>query len=417
MKPLQTYCIATATWFTAHGLQYVLFTWLVTMVLRETPQMVGVAQMAMLVPVMLLMLFGGSVADALGGRRMAMLAQGFAVAPSVGLMVALLLDALTFPVMLCCAVAFGCATAFVTPARDSLLNQVAEGRIQRTVVLVSLVQFGVQMVASLLAGLTEWVGPEGVIAFQIAVLAAGVVAYGRLPVQAPMAVQAPSMASLIGSVVEGCRTVLRSSAMCPVVLQNMTMGLCFMGSYMVTMPLLVREVYSGSAFDLSLVVAANLLGLVTSIFWLLMGGDLRRPGRALLMANGLGSLFLAAAGLVSLICDVSFWVVVVCIYLWGACVGIAMSMARTIMQRAAPEGQRGRVMAFFSFSFMGAAPVGALVCGYLVGSLGPALAAVVASSALLVLIAAIARWSTLWNMIGGEHGGIAPRLSAASGRL
>ena len=417
MKPLQTYCVATGTWFAAHGLQHVLFAWLVTMVLRETPQMVGVAQMAMLVPVMLLMLFGGGIADALGGRRMAMLAQGFAVLPGVGLLVALLLDALTFPVMLCYAVTFGCATAFVTPARDGLLNQVAEGRIQRTVVLVSLTQFGVQMVASLIAGLTGRVGPEVVIAFQIAVLTAGVVAYSRLPSQPRAAVQAPSIADLIGSVVEGSRTVLRSHAMRPVVLQNIAMGLFFMGSYMVTMPLLIREVYDGSSFDLALVVAANMLGLVTSILWLLVGGDIRRPGRALLMAHGLGGVFLAAAGLVSLIVDVGFWPVVVCIYLWGACGGIAMSMSRTIMQQAAPDGQRGRVMAFFSFSFMGAGPVGAFLCGYLVGSLGAPLALVATSMALMAVIAVIARTSPLWNMIVGKQMGPSsrrhPRMSAA----
>ena len=401
MKPLHTYCFATGTWFAAHGMQHVLFAWLVTSVLRETPQMVGVAQMAMLMPV-LLMLFGGGIADAVGGRRMAMLVQGFAIVPGLGLLAALLLDALTFPVMLCYAVAFGCATAFVTPARDGLLNQVAEGRIQRTVVLVSLTQFGVQMIASLVAGLTERVGPELVISVQIAVLTAGVVAYSRLPAPPPDAVQAPSMADLMGSVLEGCRTVLRSPAMRPVVVQNIAMGLFFMGSYMVTMPLLVREVYNGSSFDLALLVAANMLGLVTSILWLLRSGDLRRPGRALLMAHGLGGVFLAVAGLVSMIADIGFWPVVVCIYLWGACGGVAMSMSRTIMQQAAPDGQRGRVMAFFSFSFMGAGPAGALMCGYLVGALGASLALVAAATALMAVIATLARRSALWNMIVGQ---------------
>lgn len=413
-RPLRIYCIATGTWFAAHGMQHVLFAWLVTMVLRETPQMVGVAQMAMLVPVMLLMLFGGGIADAVGGRRMAMLAQAFAAVPGLGLLAALWLDALTFEVMLCYAVTFGCATAFVTPARDGLLNQVAEGRIQRTVVLVSLTQFGVQMVASLIAGLTGRVGPEAVISFQVAVLVAGVIAYSRLPAQSSAMVRMPSVGALVGSVAEGSRTVLHSPAMRPVVVQNIAMGLFFMGSYMVTMPLLIREVYDGSSFDLALVVAANMLGLVTSILWLLFGGDLKRPGRALLLAHGLGGVVLAAAGLVSLIDGIGFWPVVICIYLWGACGGIAMSMSRTIMQQAAPDGQRGRVMAFFSFSFMGAGPVGALVCGYLVGLLGAPFALVATSTALLVVIVAVARTSALWNLIVGERAGAPRRLSAAT---
>ena len=393
MRPLHHYCLATGTWFAAHGVQGVMFAWLVTMVLHETPQMVGVAQMAMLVPVMLLMLFGGGVADALGGRRIAILAQSFAVVPSIGLLLVLAFDALDFRLMIIYAVAMGCATAFVTPARDGLLNLVAEGRIQRTVTLVSLIQFGVQMVGFTVAGLAGRIGPLAVIGFQTAVLIVGAVAYTRLPAPPVRSVVMPSLRELVGSVVEGSQTVLRSDSMRPVVVQNIAMGICFMGSYIVAMPLLVREVYQGDAADLSMVMIANALGLVTSILLLLLGGGLRRQGRALLLAHFLGCIFLAAAGL-----DFGFWTAIGCIYLWGACGGVAMSMSRTIMQEAAPDGQRGRVMAFFSFSFMGAGPLGALIAGYLVGWVGPPIALFISSATLMVVIVAVALTSSLWNM-------------------
>ena len=398
MKPFHHYCLATGTWFAAHGVQSVLFAWLVTMVLRETPQMVGFAQMALLIPAMLLMLFGGSVADAAGGRRVAILAQSFALLPSLALLVVLAFDALSFQVMLGYAVAMGCATAFVTPARDGLLNHVAQGRIQRTVVIVSLVQFSVQTIGFLVAGSAERVGALAVMAFQIAVLALGVFAYRRVPAPPPLSTVAPNLRDLAGSVMAGCQTVLRSEAMRPVVVQNIAMGVCFMGSYMVSMPLLIREVYAGTSVDIALMHAANMLGLVTSILWLLWVGDLRRPGRALLMAHGLGSVCLAATGWVSGGLELGFWAVVACIYLWGACGGIAMSMSRTIMQEAAPEQQRSRVMAFFSFSFMGAGPVGALSAGYLVGWVGAPMALVAASVALMVVIVPVAKTSALWNM-------------------
>ncbi|MCY4012595.1 MAG: MFS transporter [Gammaproteobacteria bacterium] len=393
MRPLHHYCLATGTWFAAHGVQGVMFAWLVTMVLHETPQMVGVAQMAMLVPVMLLMLFGGGVADALGGRRIAILAQSFAVVPSIGLLLVLAFDALDFRLMIIYAVAMGCATAFVTPARDGLLNLVAEGRIQRTVTLVSLIQFGVQMIGFTVAGLAGRIGPLAVIGFQTAVLIVGAVAYTRLPAPPVRSVVMPSLRDLVGSVLEGSQTVLRSDAMRPVVVQNIAMGICFMGSYIVAMPLLVREVYQGDAADLSMVMIANALGLVTSILLLLLGGGLRRQGRALLLAHFLGCIFLAAAGL-----DFGFWAAIGCIYLWGACGGVAMSMSRTIMQEAAPDGQRGRVMAFFSFSFMGAGPLGALIAGYLVGWVGPPIALFISSATLMVVIVAVALTSSLWNM-------------------
>ena len=412
MKPIHYYCLATGTWFAAHGVQNVLFAWLVTMVLRETPQLVGFAQMAMLAPAMMLMLFAGSVADAFGGRRVAMLAQSFAVLPGVGLLTALYFDALSLNVMLAYAVAMGCAVAFVTPARDGLLNQVAEGSIQRTVVTVSLAQFGVQMIGFLVAGMAGAIGPEAVMAFQVVVLGIGVFAYRRLPARPRLSAAPVRLGDLGDAVVEGCRTVLRSETMRPVVVQNIAMGLFFMGSYIVSMPLLIREVYDGTSVDLALVNAANMLGLVTSILWLLYAGDVRRQGRLLLMAHAGGCVFLAAAGFASLGGGLGLWGLTVCVYLWGACGGVAMSMSRTMMQEAAPDGQRGRVMAFFSFSFMGAGPLGALLCGYLVAAVGAPAALVASSAALMLVVVLVALRSKLWNLVlvPPAYAGTAPRV-------
>lgn len=397
MKPIHHYCLATGTWFAAHAVQNVLFAWLVAMVLRESPAMVGVAQMALLAPVTLLMLVGGGVADVLGGRRVAMTAQAFAVLPSVALLLALRWDALSLGVMLGYAVVMGCVTAFVTPARDGLLNAVAPGRVQRAVVWVGLAQYGVQGVGFLVAGMADRVGAEVVLGFQIFVLAVGVGAYRLLPRGPSLRIAAPSARELAAVIAEGCRTVLRSPVIRPVVAQNIAMGVFFMGSYIVTVPLLIREVYAGTSAQLALANAGNMLGLVCSLLALLVAGDLRRPGRALLLSQGLGCFFLAAAGL-----GFGFGAVVFCLWLWGVCGGVSMSMSRAIMQEAAPSGQRGRVMAFFSISFMGSAPIGALLCGQLVAVLGARLALVTACAALMIVMIALARASGLWNLRGGR---------------
>ena len=395
MRPIHRYCLATGSWFAAHGVQNVLFAWLVTMVLHETPQMVGVAQMALLVPVTVLMLLGGSIADVIGPRRAwPCWPRGSRCCRESPCCWCWPWTASTFAPW--CSMRGGdgfVRRPFVTPARDGLLNHVAEGRIQRTVVIVSLTQFGVQMVGFIVAGFAGVLGPEAVVAFQVVVLSLGILAYRRLPAPLPLRIGGPALRDLTDAIAEGCRTVLRSDAMRPVVVQNFAMGLFFMGSYIVTMPLLIREVYSGSSADLAMVNAANALGLVTSIVALLLGGGLRRQGRALLTAHALGCVFLAAAG-----AGLGFPAVVACVYLWGACGGVAMSMSRTIMQQAAPDGQRGRVMAFFSFSFMGAGPVGALLCGYLVSAVGAPAALLAASAALLAVVVAVARRSALWNM-------------------
>ncbi len=176
-------------------------------------------------------------------------------------------------------------------------------------------------------------------------------------------------------------------------LVSCAMGTCFMGSYIVTLPLLVREFYAGSATNLALMNAANSFGLVTTILILMRFGDIHRQGRALLLAQGLGALMLGSIGL-----GVSFTTLLVLVYVWGMGGGIAMSMSRTIMQEQAPADQRSRVMSFYSFAFMGSGPIGALLNGFAVQWIGPRGAIALASATMFAVVTLIARRPDLWRL-------------------
>jgi len=396
VRPLHYYLVGTGSWFLAYGIQTVMFAWLVTMVLRESPEMVGLAQMSLLLPGTLFILVGGSYADRFGGRRVLLIAQFFAVLASGYLLFVVVGDRLSLTLIIGYAVLMGLAQAFVTPARDGLLNLVAEGRLQRTVMLTSMMQFGMQMIGFLIASLTDVMGPTIIIGVQASVLLLGVLAFSKIREVKRATPEFPIR--LISSVIEGARTVFSSPSMRLVMVQNIAMAMFFMGSYIVTMPLLVREVYSGTAQDLAYMNGANALGLVTTIFLLLRLGDVRRQGRALLLAQGIGATVLALAGLAP---NYAFWVLA--LFIWGACGGIAMTMSRTIMQEQAPDHQRGRVMGFYAFSFMGAGPVGAVFCGYLVELFGPQTALMVSAGAMAAVVVVIRLGSGLWHLEGHAH--------------
>ena len=59
-----------------------------------------------------------------------------------------------------------------------------------------------------------------------------------------------------------------------------------------------------------------------------------------------------------------------CVFLWGMGGGVAMTMARTIMQEHAPASHQSRVIAVFSLAVSGGAPLGSLVMGYAVSAFG-----------------------------------------------
>jgi MFS family permease len=385
------YLLGTASWFTAFGIQGVMFAWLVTMVLRESPEMVGLAQMTLLLPGTLLMLIGGTYADRFGGRRIVIGAQSLAACAPLLLLVLIWSDMLTYASMLVYAVFMGCATAFVTPARDGLLNEIAEGRVQRAVMLASMIQFGGQMIGFTLAAGADLVGPLVVLGAQSLCLALGVLAFVLIP--RPHEGRHVRTGRLLTSLAEGARTVFSSASMRLILVQNVAMAIFFMGSYVVAMPLLVREVFDGTARDLAFTNGSNSLGLVLSIVLMLRLGDVTRQGRALVLSQLAGGLMLIAAALMT-----SFALYVLMLFIWGACGGIAMTMARTIMQEQAPDAQRSRVMSFYALSFMGAGPLGALFTGFMVELLGPQHALVLSGSLMAVVACILAVGSNLWSL-------------------
>lgn len=349
--------------------------------------MVGLAQMALLVPTALLLLVGGDIADRFGGQRVAFISQALAVLPPLFLCLLLLLGKLTYPAMLAYAIGIGTIQAFVTPARDGLLNQVARGDIHRTVVKFTLIQFSAQMFGYVLAGSADRLGGAFILGFQGLVLAIGAMAFHvirpQVTLESSMDVSVKS--GVLTSITEGFNTVWKNRYMRTVVIQNLAMGTCFMGSFIVTIPLLIREVFAGSAADLAMVNFANSVGLVSMIIGLLFVREIKNKRRALLMAQGIGAIFLLLASM-----QTNFYMFVCIMFLWGGCGGISMSVSRIIMQEEAPVDQRGRVMSFFSFSFMGAGPIGAMIWGTAVEYLGPSTALSIAASCVFLVVVILA---------------------------
>ena len=395
IKPLNIYFIATGSWYLSYGMQSVVFAWLVTIILNETPDKVGLAQMAYLLPGTIFILIGGSIADQFGGRKIALIAQCAAASMAAALAVSMALTSFTYDKFLVFAVCMGCSQAILTPARDGLLPLVADGQIQRRVVQASMIQFGIQMIGFVLASMADTVGAVMMLAVQSIVLSVGAVAYFYLevPLVKSARTQARMLNQLRASIIEGFRSVIASPGMRMVVLQNCAMGIFFMGSYIVTVPLLIREVYNGSSTELSLINAANSLGLFLTIVVLLRVGDIKRQGRALLIAQGFGALVLSLAAI-----QISFITLMGILFVWGMCGGMAMTMARTIMQEQSDEHQRGRMMGFYAFSFMGSGPIGALLSGYLVAWFGPSTSLAIASLCMFVVVVLVGTQSNLWHL-------------------
>ncbi len=213
-----------------------------------------------------------------------------------------------------------------------------------------------------LAGLAQYIGGTPIVLGQALVLAVGAGGLSRIPLKRKeeKTLTQPLLPSVFKSIKTGFNTVMKDRVMRAVVVQNFGMGICFMGSYLVTIPILVRDVFNGSSLDLAIVNFLNSTGLVLMTLILLFGvGRLKRQGRSLQISQSVGAVFLSISGLAG----ISFVQFCLLLFFWGMCGGVALSMCRAIMQERAEESQRAQIFEFlfvfvFRFKSVGSVSVG-----------------------------------------------------------
>jgi len=144
--------------------------------------------------------------------------------------------------------------------------------------------------------------------------------------------------------------------------------------------------------ELSLVSICFWGGTIAATLAQIKLGALRRPGRAMIVALAFGAVILAAMSI-----GLPFRGLLLLCLLWGLGAGVVMTQGRTIVQIAAPETHRARILSMFQLGLMGGAPVGALLIGYLAALTGPRQAAVYPAACMLVVLAALLTRSRLWR--------------------
>jgi MFS family permease len=390
-SPLRWYLTSTASFLIPGGIQMVLFPWLVAVLLHESADRVGLAQMCGALPALFLILFGGVVGDRVDQRRIVIALHVLGALPPFVLALVVGSGRLGYGVLIAYALIGGIVGAFAQPARDALLSRVAGERVQRTVTLVLAMQFGVQILGIGLGSLADRIGPVPLIAIQATVMAAGAFAAFRIRVEA--FVPGPRRHPL-NEIAEALGIVLKSERMLPVVVLTFAIGLFFAGAFTVLIPLIVRDVYHGGAREIGVAYVLNMIGTVAVTVFLLARGDVARPGRAVILGLASGSLLF-----LPIVWGVSIAAFYFLIFLWGAGGGITMSMARSIVQESAPPSHRARIMAVYSLGMMGGMPIGSATMGYVISAFGPLNAAWVPVIGMAFVVVCVAATTNLWSLV------------------
>ena len=395
-KPAAWYLASVASFMIPAGIQTVLLPYLLAIELNQPAERFGMTQMIGQLPILVFLLFGGWLADRIDPRRLLMWIQAAAIATPLLLAICLWRGQISEGLLLLYALAWGLSTAFAMPARDGLLNRVAPANVQRMVTLAMGMQFGAMMVGQGLGGRAAHWGSIGILLLQCAVLVAGIFATSRLPAAAIRPARAnggPLRASLWREFGSGMALIFADPPMRATFLLALGMGVFFMGSYVVLLPLVIRDLYAGGAQDIASCYIVFGIGTVISTVVLARRGGTAFAGRALALA-----LLGGCAALAPLLLAPPQWFFHLCIFAWGMCGGVAMSMARTILQERAPASHQARVMAALALATVGGGPIGSLFIGLAVAAAGARLAVLLPALGVALTTTGVLATHSIWSL-------------------
>ncbi len=391
-------------------MQQVAQAWLVLTITNGDPLWLGVVAAAQFLPVMILGLFAGILADVLPKRQtllavqvvMMVLAAVLAVLTATGLVQVWMIVLL--------AVLLGCANAVDMPVRQSFAYEMVGPRdVGNAVALNSAMFNGARVVGPAVAGLTIGVfGIATAFAINAASFLAVIVGLRLMrddELRLPRLVPRPrSVREVFVNLAEGLRFVRNT----PVVLLAVTVvGLvATVGmNFTVLIPPLAANVLRSDAAGYGFLMTASGLGALGAAVALVIGGrphPVRIAGGAIVL--GVASVLLSIS--------TSFPLSLALMIPIGAG-GITMAAtANATIQLAVPDGLRGRVMSVYTTVFAGSVPIGGITAGALASALG--VSTTVAISGLLSLGVGAAAY-VWWRRIGAPSPTtLGPTVSTAS---
>ena len=330
------------------------------------------------VPTMLLMLYGGVVADRIDRRKLMLLTQT-AMAVLAFLTAGLTLTGLIRPwQLILLALSFGIANAFDAPARQSIVVDLVKREDLTNAIALNSTMFNAGAVVGPAVGgiLYALTGPAWCFFFNglsfFAVIAA------LLAMRVSPRVREARRASVWLELKEGIAYVFGHPIIRTLIGLILVTGL-FGSSFATIFPAWAVKVLGRDAAANGLLHAARGAGALLSALAIASLGHFQFKGR-LLTAGSLAFPFLIFFFAVVRAFPVSLMVLVGA----GAAVILVFNLANTLVQTLVEDRLRGRVMSIYSLTFFGFMPVGSLWIGLASEKLGEPPAVMINAAFLLV---------------------------------
>ena len=331
--------------------------WLI-LTLTNSPFYVGLTSALSSLGVLLFSLYAGVIADRTDKRRfivfmqIAFMLEAFTVAILVWTGVIQVWHVLTLATLL------GIASAFDIPMRQSFVyDMVGKDDLMNAIALNSSLFNGARVIGPAIAGFL--IGAVGIAAcYFLNGLSFIAVIAGLLMMRLP-AVQRVEVTTSVWAGFREVLLYLRNDTRLRV-LMILTATLSIFGfPYLTMMPVFARDVLHRGAEGYGALTASVGIGAVLGALGVALYSARIRARGKLMLAGGtaFGILLIIFAGSRSLALSM------LVLGLAGCAMIVNNSITNTLLQTAAPDHLRGRIMGFYSFVFVGMAPFGAFLFG------------------------------------------------------
>jgi len=348
----------TGTWMQTIGQA-----WLV-LDLTHSPLALGTVTMLQFLPISLLVLFGGVIADKVPKRRLLVLTQTAAMTQAFILAFLAWSGLIALWQVYVLAAMLGLTNAIDNPTRQAfVVEMVGRDDIANAVALNSSMFNGARLVGPALGGVIIAVVGVGTAFFVNGVSFIAVI-IGLLLMKPGLLYPATrgGEGRLLEQLVEGLRYSLRTPAILLVLILMAAIG-TFGYNFTVVLPLLARNVLHVGSIGFGGMTSAMGVGSLVAALAL---ATLSKPSRR--------TLFIGAIAFAALLAAVaaSHWYALTLVLLvaLGAASISFTATANSSLQISAPDHLRGRVMSLYMLLFAGTTPIGGELTGFMAEHIG-----------------------------------------------
>ena len=327
--------------------------------------LLGIVGFAGQIPTFILAPFAGVTVDRMSRYKILIITQVLAMVQAFILTFLVYTKTIQVWEIIALSVFLACINAFDMPARQSLVIDMIEKKedLGNAIALNSSMVNGARLLGPSIAGILISLTGEGM-CFLINGLSYIIVIYFLFQMKInPRKVLTKTKQGMKGFK-EGLNYTFGFAPIRSIILLLALVSLMGM-SYTVLMPVFAKTILHGGSHTFGFLMGATGMGALSGAFYM-------ASRKSVLGLEKMIPIFSAifGMGLILVSFSNSFWISMPLMVIVGLGMLMQMTASNTILQTVVDDDKRGRVMSFYMMAFMGTAPFGSLLAGYLASRIG-----------------------------------------------